>query len=57
MKKLLKDIREKINNINKFIEEYTTLGKSLSLPAKAYMNWGIYLAKLGDLDFCKKRNV
>ncbi len=50
MKKLLKKIIDQINEINRFINEYYTLGKSISLPSRAYMNWGISLAKTGDID-------
>ena len=50
MKKFLKEIFIKIRNLDKAVNSYKEKSKSVSMPSKAYLNWGINLALEGKIN-------
>ena len=44
------DIKKQINKFDKYINDYNNIAKTSQIPVTAYMNWGIELARKGELE-------
>ena len=47
---LKEKIKNKIEQFDNFIKDYSSTTKNTHIPATAYMNWGIELAQNGDIN-------
>ncbi|MEI7474911.1 MAG: tetratricopeptide repeat protein [bacterium] len=50
MKNFFDVISKKISTMSKSVDEYKEITKTTPLPSRAFINWGVYLATIGDLD-------
>lgn len=48
MLKFFQKIAKQVNKFNTFINDYKSVGKEVSLPSHAYVNWGMQLIDSGN---------
>ena len=50
MKEKVNKILDGVKKFDKFVSNYEKLTITTEMPSSAYLNWGIHLANLGELD-------
>ena len=50
MFKFFQKIAKQVNKFNSFVNDYKSVGKEVSLPSHAYVNWGVQLIESGKED-------
>ncbi len=55
MNKFIKEFSDKVDSINKTIDQYKAYTNDAGIPSKAFLNWGIFLANSGNIEQAVKK--